>query len=77
MRMRVLVCSATSTGVYAYTNSLGQSGHLDMGNTSSSPLRMSRSRNPGNHSSMRASTLSTTAHSSLGERRGCGRGGGA
>lgn len=57
-----------SCDVLTTSYSLGQRGQRDMGCTSSSPFKISMSRNPGNHSSTRASTLSTTAHSSLQQR---------
>ena len=50
-----------------------------MGCTSSLPLDVSMSRNPGNHSSMRCSMLSTTEQRSLRGRQGgreAGRDGG-
>ena len=47
------------------THSLGHRGHRQDGKRSSFPFRVSMSRNPGNHSSISASTLSTTEHNSL------------
>ena len=42
----------------------GQRGHMDIGFIRSAPLKTLKSRNPGNHSSTSASTLSTISQSS-------------
>ena len=63
--IHILTGTDRQTDRQTHTYSLGQRGQSDMGMTSSTPHVTSTSRNPGNHSSIRISMLSTTLHNNL------------